>query len=382
MKIRANHQQGQYRTELFDELLSRLLVSMYAGSRIERDIIFPKGEEGITQGATSIDFAIYKPDGKIVLIESKAPYTSSAVSVVERTIRSFRDGIKQFNGLGQIDSIILSLASDIPSRALKNIEFTKRFFEQQKLSFEIWDSKKLTNLFYSHLKVKLNELTIPALEKALGISTEVPSSPSEVSHQTLSPLLTQQSEIIVLSADFCSYSKFVHASSSDKDLITSIMARFYRGLRKIIRQHGGILDKFIGDGLLAYWLPEDNVSERLRDCVKGIIGISVKLAIEWQFQIDLSVEPKGMRVGAAIGPLLFIPENPDRTGTIHAIGESINIAARLHSIADPNTFVISNRLKSKYFDDDSFVELPPALLKNIGEVLAWKMEVAQGAKKE
>jgi adenylate cyclase len=153
------------------------------------------------------------------------------------------------------------------------------------------------------------------------------------------------------------------------------MGRFYRGSRQIVVECGGLLDKFMGDGLLAYWVPPAGASENVLHCVRALVGLAGKLAAEWQDQVDLSVEPKGMRVGAAIGPVLFIPENVDRSGPVQAVGECLNLASRLQGLAEPNSLVVSNRLKSRcYSGDDAFVELPPTAVKNIGEVVAWRRD--------
>jgi class 3 adenylate cyclase len=152
---------------------------------------------------------------------------------------------------------------------------------------------------------------------------------------------------------------------------------------------GGIVDKYMGDGILAFWTGDaekpKELARRVDECIYQLIGTSLGIAKEWQEQIDFSVRPTGMRCGAALGKVLFISENRDGKHPIHAISESINLSARLQSAAEPNTFVIANRLRKSYFaDDPDFVEMEPLEAKNIGEVRAWKkdyeMESAAGAK--
>ena len=189
--------------------------------------------------------------------------------------------------------------------------------------------------------------------------------------------------MIVLCADFCSYSKFVHASGNDRELVISIMGRFYRETREAIVSAGGIVDKFMGDGVLAFWRLEDKAGKvwpQIDKCLMELIGISLNLATEWQDQIDLAVAPKGLRAGAAFGDILMIAETTKQASPIHAIGECINIAARLQGEARPNTLLLSNKLKSVVPDGaKAFKKLDAKALKNIGDTIVWEKDYGTGA---
>ena len=159
--------------------------------------------------------------------------------------------------------------------------------------------------------------------------------------------------MIALVADFCSYSKFVHGSFGERELIVSVMGRFYRETRRIVASAGAYLDKYAGDGLLAFWftdgaVPAEVIASSINECVYQLIGTSLAIAKEWQDRINLAVRPTGMRVGADVGPVLFISEQLDSNPPFHAIGESINLATRLQAAAKPNTLVVSNRLKGAF----------------------------------
>ena len=57
------------------------------------------------------------------------------------------------------------------------------------------------------------------------------------------------------------------------------------------------------------------------------------------------------------------------------IGDCINLAARLNSVAGCDEIVVSNLLHQRLPDDvrAEFVELAPVDAKNIGRVRAWKL---------
>ncbi len=126
--------------------------------------------------------------------------------------------------------------------------------------------------------------------------------------------------------------------------------------------------------MLAFWLDDHEPpnANTINDCCSQLIGTSLDIAEEWQDQVDAAVEPVGMRVGAAIGRVLFVKEQPGGRSETHAIGDSINLAARLQTAAKENSLVISNKLKKALFDGDgAFREIESLDLKNVGKVVAW-----------
>ena len=110
----------------------------------------------------------------------------------------------------------------------------------------------------------------------------------------------------------------------------------------------------------------------LNSCIYRLVGTAMSISKEWQDQIDKVIEPTGMRFGAASGNVLFISETHDEQQPIHAIGESINLAARLQAEAATNTLLISNRLRRTYFAADSKFTQTKLELKNIGPIRAWQ----------
>jgi class 3 adenylate cyclase len=154
------------------------------------------------------------------------------------------------------------------------------------------------------------------------------------------------------------------------------MGRFYRQVRETIERHGGLVDKFMGDGVLFYWMPQASgptLGATIDDCIRELVGTALNVADEWQDEIDHSVKPIGLRAGAAIGRVLFVQE--DSPGApVHAIGDCINLANRLQGAARPNTALVSNRTKVQHFDGIALKELPAKRLKNIGAIIAWERD--------
>ena len=59
------------------------------------------------------------------------------------------------------------------------------------------------------------------------------------------------------------------------------------------------------------------------------------------------------------------------------VGDSINLAARLNTVAECDEIVVSNTLYQRLPDPlrAEFQDLPPVEAKNIGRIHAWKLDL-------
>jgi class 3 adenylate cyclase len=398
LKIKIDHESGQYRAELFELLIYHLLKVVYSEMIVAHGLVLPKGAEG-GMPSLALDFAIVDK-GRIAGIgEAKAPYTDAASFGINKTFRRMKEAFNRFPQELRPKEIIIAMASELPATSAGVAQTTKEFFERSGAELKIWDAKKLSKLLEKHLNLTIHSFSIENLEKALrSIDPEavagaqhtdveggalVAPSQKDAPSAGASVKSGEYEGVVVLCADFCSYTKFVLASGADQGLISSVMGRFYRETRRIIEDGGGIVDKYMGDGILAFWMPsavsDSDLGKKIESCGSQLIACALGIAKEWQDQIDHSVDIVGMRVGVAIGKVLFISEIPGREQPMHAISDYINLAARLQTAAKENSLVISNRLRKACFDGDStFEELDPLELKNFGKVIAWSKDYEKG----
>lgn len=383
MKIPVDHSAGQHRADLFEQITEILLRNIYKRCSITRHFILPREHGGRSVGPISIDFLVEDSKDNIIIIETKAPYTETPSYGINKTLRRLKQFYQNYPDKKRIKEVILIIAIELPHQSVEEAELTSNFFTQQSVKCEIWDSRKIRSLLKKHNNISVATFTVDSMNQILSKFSEDDKTPKRISDKKILGLDTygrsplpkgEQRNVVVMCADFCSYSRFVLASGSDGEIMRSIMGRFYRETRRIIFAKSGLLDKFLGDGVLFYWMAP-HLSEIIDGCTRELIGLSLNLAEEWQELVDLNVTPKGMRVGAAIGTINFIPETDGPISPVHAIGECINLAARLQAVATPNSLLISNKLHTAVFGDDKdFLEIGPKELKNIGEILAWKKD--------
>jgi len=370
-----NHRIGQYRAQLFEEIVGCLLARMFSRSKIRPNFAVPKAWLELEASKRVVDFFIREPSGSTVLVETKAPYDQDA-RIISKTLDDLYAFLRHWQKSPN-RRFIIAVAADIPPSTVLSFQSDAALPQ-----LELWDASKINDLLMTNFVVKAKTFSAEEMVKVL---TQIRSEASKSVCNDLGAGFEGESrlgegiheKVVVLCADFCSYSKFVRASGDDHELVAAIMRRFYRDTRRAIVNHGGFVDKYMGDGILAFWMPRGEggvLASTINSCIHELIGIGLKLAEEWQMHVDSTVNPTGMTCGAAIGTVQLISENQDGLLPLHAVGDAINMAARLQAEAKPNTLIISNKLKTACFPkDNNFVEIRRNP-KNIGEVGAWERD--------
>ena len=106
---------------------------------------------------------------------------------------------------------------------------------------------------------------------------------------------------------------------SDPEVLRGLLARYFERMRGIVESHGGTVEKFIGDAVMAvFGVPAAHEDDALRAC---------RAAVEMRDALpELGVEA---RLGVNTGEVV--------TGTAErlATGDAVNVAARLEQAAVP-----------------------------------------------
>ncbi|MFC1863460.1 adenylate/guanylate cyclase domain-containing protein [Thermodesulfobacteriota bacterium] len=120
--------------------------------------------------------------------------------------------------------------------------------------------------------------------------------------------------------------------------INMILNQFFSRMTDIIFEYDGTLDKYMGDGLMAVF---GAPMEKEGDAERAIIAaLKMKDALVMMMDEAIGVEQFQMRIGINTGRVVAgnigSPKRMDYT----VIGDPVNIASRLESIAGPNQILI------------------------------------------
>lgn len=122
-------------------------------------------------------------------------------------------------------------------------------------------------------------------------------------------------------------------SASDyRELIQS----YYRSAAVAIDQNGGIVDKFLGDGVMALFIPVITGENHAGRAISA--GRAILEAVERD-----GLARKGLMVGAGVhtGDAFVGVVGGDEKVDFTALGDTVNIAARLGALAGPGELLIS-----------------------------------------
>jgi class 3 adenylate cyclase/tetratricopeptide (TPR) repeat protein len=112
--------------------------------------------------------------------------------------------------------------------------------------------------------------------------------------------------------------------STDPEVLRALLARYFERMRGIVESHGGTVEKFIGDAVMAvFGVPVAHEDDALRAC---------RAAVEMRDALpELGI---GGRIGVNTGEVV--------TGTSErlATGDAVNVAARLEQAAGPGEVLI------------------------------------------
>ena len=145
--------------------------------------------------------------------------------------------------------------------------------------------------------------------------------------------------ITVLFADIRGFTRISEHAPPEK--IVSLLNRYFSAMTDIIFAHGGTLDKYLGDGMMALFgapatTPED-ASNALNAAVamqRRIIGINQELRDEGLVEI-------GVGIGLHTGEVTVGYIGSERRSEYTAIGDAVNTASRLESNAKGGEILIS-----------------------------------------
>jgi class 3 adenylate cyclase/predicted ATPase len=175
-----------------------------------------------------------------------------------------------------------------------------------------------------------------ALAARLGGST-MPAASAPPFIGTLPHSETERRQLTVLFCDLVGSTAF--SATVDPEELIGIMRRFQGTCDAVITGHGGTVARFMGDGILAYFGYPKAHEDDAESAVRAGLDVVAKIG-----QLLLpSDEPLQVRVGIASGVVVLDTTiGEDLSEQQVAVGETPNLAARLQSLAAPNTVLVAS----------------------------------------
>lgn len=159
----------------------------------------------------------------------------------------------------------------------------------------------------------------------------------------------------------------------DPEIVQSVVARAFDRLASEIEHHGGLVEKFMGDAVLAvFGVPtthEDDPERAVRAALEMLAllaGLNRTHADEGKPQLE-------MRIGIEAGEVLVDLDRAAGPRDRMLTGDAVNTAARLQAAAEPRWIVVGSSVRAATKDVIDYLEIPPLNLKGKAEpVPAWR----------
>jgi adenylate cyclase len=177
-------------------------------------------------------------------------------------------------------------------------------------------------------------------------------------------LITQEQEVSVLFADLCGFTAMSEKLNNPADIV-KLLNTVFELLSQSVFDYKGTLDKFMGDGMLAFFgapIPQKNHAER---AVRAALKMQEALA-KYNEGLPMDSPKIGMRVGINSGPAVVGDIGSTNRKDYTVIGGTVNIASRLESsVARPGQVVIGPRTYELVKSVITCQKLDPVPLKGI-----------------
>jgi class 3 adenylate cyclase/plastocyanin len=156
--------------------------------------------------------------------------------------------------------------------------------------------------------------------------------------------------------DISSFSKLCNVLKNEPHLIVEFLQEYFTEANKIIHNHNGILDKFLGDGIMAYFGYKASDDGEIGGAVNSIkAAFELKKSFEemksewmdiWKKQFHHRVKMIDLKCGINTGETLVGKLSTIERDQFTAFGPTVNLASRLEEKAKGNQIIISENTKN------------------------------------
>jgi len=146
-------------------------------------------------------------------------------------------------------------------------------------------------------------------------------------------------EITVLFADVVAFTPLTEKLGAEE--VVSLLNELFTLLTELVFRHGGTIDKFVGDCVMAIWGAAEADPEHARRAVRAaedMLSFLETTNERWKKRYGVTIE---LAIGINSGECIVGNIGSETRMEYTAIGDVVNVAARLESIARPQQILIT-----------------------------------------
>jgi class 3 adenylate cyclase len=231
------------------------------------------------------------------------------------------------------------LKKEISNAQRLNLQLQSRQEELSQANASLSDySENLENKVIERtVELEQSKNAIENLKKKVESALYATMDPEVVNLMIEGQLKNEKREISVLFSDLVGFSTY--SESRPPELLIGDLNRYLRDMEPIIHAYHGHIDKYMGDGIMCEFGAPVNIPT--------FRTMSVIAALKMQQTIRKFDHPWEMRVGISTGPTFTGLIGGNKRQTYTAIGDSVNVAARLEQACTPGGVLIDRNTYEK-----------------------------------
>ena len=152
----------------------------------------------------------------------------------------------------------------------------------------------------------------------------------------------RRADVTVVFADVAAFTPFAERSSPED--VVSLLNELFTVLSEVVFRHGGMVDKFMGDSIMAVFGVRDDEAgahvARALAAAEDMHRFVSATSARWRERFAVDVE---LGIGVGRGPV----GNSGLRMEFTAVGDTVNVAARLESLARPGQTLVTARVAER-----------------------------------
>lgn len=140
----------------------------------------------------------------------------------------------------------------------------------------------------------------------------------------------EKRELTVMFSDLRGFSAL--AESLPAELLVEFLTDYLAEMTEVIFEHGGLVDKYMGDGIMALWgalMPDEDHAASACRAALDMVARLASFNERWQ---ERGLPELAMGIGINTGPAIVGNLGTRRRFTYTAVGDHVNLASRLEEL--------------------------------------------------
>ena len=323
----------------------------------------------LASGVRTISVEPYtRPDGEVMLGAFSFPHRFSLGIIVEKPRADAYLAIrKMIESLGYW--VLIGLGVAIAGAILFALAISRPILEMGRVAVEVAKGNFRERVHGATSKDEIGDLGRRMNDMIVGLNERFQLE-KFVSSGTLAAIRLAQHQGVRLGGErrratmlFCDirgYTSF--AEQRDPEVVVEVLNFYFQRLADFVAKHGGDIDKFVGDQILAVFLGEDMERNAVR-CALRIQAAGARMARErpdWNLALGI-----GINAGEVVMGAMGSQSRMDYT----VLGDHVNQAARLCAQAGPGQILLTETVWLAVADVPDFAAqaLAPIIVKGKSE---------------